>query len=154
VLRLVHFYSAVGGDGTAPEPHLVRMPGAGEGDGAIQMNLSDEALRALWSGLERVMQPGGTGYMSSLEHFATYGKTGTAQNPHGESHGWFAGLAGLPGEPPEIAMVAIVEHGESGSAVAPLATKTANFYLSRKHGIAFDPAPTQMERLLGGRARW
>jgi penicillin-binding protein 2 len=154
VLRMVHFYSAVGGDGTAPEPHLVRREGAGEGDGAIQMTLNAEALRALWSGLERVMQPGGTGFRSSLEHFATYGKTGTAQNPHGEAHGWFAGLAGLPGQPPEIAIVAIVEHGESGSSVAPLATKAVNFYLSRKHGIPFDPAPTNMERLLSGRASW
>jgi penicillin-binding protein 2 len=154
VLRLVHFYSAIGGDGTAPEPHLVRREGAGEGEGQIRMTLNEESLRALWSGLERVMQPGGTGYMSSLEHFATYGKTGTAQNPHGESHGWFAGLAGLPGEPPEIAMVAIVEHGESGSSVAPLATKAANFYLSRKHGIPLDLAPTRMERLLSGRATW
>ncbi len=154
VLRLAHFYSAIGGDGTAPEPHLVAREGAGEGEGAIRMNLQPDHLRALWSGLERVMQPGGTGYMSSLEHFATYGKTGTAQNPHGESHGWFTGLAGLPGQPPEIAVVAIVEHGASGSAVAPLATKTANFYLSRKHGIPVDPAPTQMERLMSGRARW
>jgi hypothetical protein len=38
--------------------------------------------------------------------------------------------------------------------VAPLATKTANFYLSRKHGIPFDLAPTRMERLLSGRASW
>jgi penicillin-binding protein 2 len=154
VLRLVHFFSAIGGDGTAPEPHLVLREGAGEGDGAIRMTLSPEALRALWAGLERVMQPGGTGFMSSLEHFATYGKTGTAQNPHGEAHGWFAGLAGLPDQPPEIAVVAIVEHGESGSSVAPLATKTANFYLSRKHGIPVDPAPTRMERLLSGRVGW
>jgi penicillin-binding protein 2 len=154
VLRMVHFFSAIGGDGTAPAPHLVRRPGAGEGEGAIRMELNESALQALWQGLERVMQPGGTGFMSSLEHFATYGKTGTAQNPHGESHGWFTGLAGLPDQPPEIAVVAIVEHGESGSAVAPLATKAANFYLSRKHGLPFDPAPTRMERLLAGRATW
>jgi penicillin-binding protein 2 len=148
VLRLAHFYSAIAGNGTAPEPHLVRRPGAGEGPGAIRMNLDAQALKALWDGLQQVMLPGGTGYMSSLERWATYGKTGTAQNPHGESHGWFAGFAGPPGQPPEIAVVALVEHAGSGSATAPLATKTMNFYLDRKHGYPFDPAPTLAERML------
>ncbi|CAN5468418.1 penicillin-binding protein 2 [soil metagenome] len=154
VLRLAHFYSAIAGNGSAPEPHLVVRPGAGEGSGAIRMELSEEALRALWEGLALVMAPGGTGYMASLERWATYGKTGTAQNPHGESHGWFAGFAGPRGEPPEIVVVAIVEHGASGSATAPLATKTMNFYLDRKYGLPFDPQPTMFERLQSGRARF
>ncbi len=154
VLRLAHFYSAIAGNGTAPAPHLVRREGAGEGPGAIRMNLSEEALRALWDGLEQVMRPGGTGYMASLERWVTYGKTGTAQNPHGESHGWFAGFAGPPGQPPEVAVVALVEHGESGSRTAPLATKTMSFYLDRKHGYPVDLEPTLIERLQAGRAGW
>ncbi|CAN5644257.1 penicillin-binding protein 2 [soil metagenome] len=154
VLRMTHFYSAIAGNGTAPEPHLVVREGAGDGPGAIQMDLSQEGLKALWDGLRQVMLPGGTGYQSSLERWATYGKTGTAQNPHGESHGWFAGFAGPEGQPPEIAVVVVVEHGESGSATAPLATKAMNFYLDKVHGFPFDPAPTLNERLMSGRASW
>jgi penicillin-binding protein 2 len=154
VLRLTHFYSAIAGNGTAPAPHLVLTEGAGTGPGAIRMDLDDTALRALADGLQQVMLPGGTGYMSSLERWATYGKTGTAQNPHGENHGWFAGYAGPPGQPPEIAVVVLVEHGASGSATAPVATKAMNFYLDRKYGHPFDPAPTLFERLAAGRAAW
>jgi penicillin-binding protein 2 len=154
VLRTAHFYSAIAGNGTAPAPHLVVRPGAGEGPGAIRMELSEDALRAMWDGLEQVMLPGGTGYMSSLERWATYGKTGTAQVPVGESHGWFAGFGGPRGQPPEIVVVALVEHGESGSRTAPLATKAINFYLDRKYGFPFDPTPTLAERLAAGRAAW
>jgi len=154
VLRLAHFYSAIAGNGTAPEPHLVLREGAGEGPGAINMELNEQAIRALADGLRQVMLPGGTGYMSSLERWTTYGKTGTAQNPHGESHGWFAGYAGPENQPPEIAVVVLVEHGGSGSATAPLATKAMNFYLDRKYGHPFDPQPTLAERLATGRASW
>jgi penicillin-binding protein 2 len=152
VMRLAHFYSAIAGNGTAPEPHLVITDEAGQGPGAIQMDLDDAAIRALADGLRQTMLPGGTGYMSSLERWATYGKTGTAQNPHGENHGWFAGYAGPHGEPPEIAVVILVEHGASGSATAPVATKAMNFYLDRKYGHPFDPTPTMFERLAAGRA--
>jgi penicillin-binding protein 2 len=154
VLRLGHFYSAIAGNGNAPAPHLVLREGAGEGPGAIRMDLNERALYALWEGLRQVMLPGGTGYMSSLERWATYAKTGTAQNPHGESHGWFAGFAGPPDQPPEIAVVVLVEHAGSGSATGPLATKAMNFYLDRKYGHPFDPAPTLAERLTAGRAAW
>jgi penicillin-binding protein 2 len=154
VLRLAHFYSAIAGTGTAPAPHLVLREGAGEGPGAIRMDLNERALRALADGLQAVMMPGGTGYMSSLERWTTYGKTGTAQNPHGESHGWFAGYAGPEGQAPEIAVVVLVEHAGSGSSTAPLATKAMNFFLDRKYGHPFDPAPTLAERLMAGRAQW
>lgn len=147
LIRLAHFYSAIAGNGTAPEPHLVLREGAGQGDGQIRMTLNDEQLRALWEGLLAVTERGGTAYLSSLDRWSVYGKTGTAQNPHGENHGVFAGFAGPPGQPPEIAIVAYIEHGLKGSDVAPLASKVANFYLDRKHGLPFDPEPTLGERI-------
>jgi penicillin-binding protein 2 len=154
VLRLAHFYSAISGNGTAPAPHLVVREGAGQGPGTIRMELNEQALRALADGLRQTMLPGGTGYMASLERWSTYGKTGTAQNPHGESHGWFAGYAGPEGQPPEIAVVVLVEHGTSGSATAPIATKAMSYFLDRKHGYEPDFAPTMAERLAAGRARF
>ena len=74
------------------------------------------------------------------------GKTGTGE--HGLSqaglaapHAWFAGMAGPFGGPPEIVVVVIVEYGQSGSRVAsPIMSKTADFYLRKKHGIPFDTA--------------
>jgi cell division protein FtsI/penicillin-binding protein 2 len=44
------------------------------------------------------------------------GKTGTAQNPHGNEHSWFVGFA--PVENPEIVAAVIVEQAGHGSTVA------------------------------------
>jgi cell division protein FtsI/penicillin-binding protein 2 len=50
------------------------------------------------------------------------GKTGTAQNPHGEDHALFAGFA--PAEAPRIAFVVVVEHGgHGGETAAPVAAR-------------------------------
>jgi cell division protein FtsI/penicillin-binding protein 2 len=47
-----------------------------------------------------------------------YGKTGTAQNPHGQDHAWFAGYAGYKGEKPSVAICVFVENGGHGGVVA------------------------------------
>ena len=151
VLKMAQFYSALAGNGTGSQPFLVRRDGAGRGPGAIHVGLSADDLQALRAGLAKVTEPGGTAYRSSLERWKLYGKTGTAQNPHGEDHGWFAGFAGPPGQPPEIVVVALVEHGRHGSDVAPIAARAAAFYLNRTHGLPFDPAPTLGDRLAATR---
>jgi penicillin-binding protein 2 len=43
------------------------------------------------------------------------GKTGTAQNPQGKDHAWFAAFAGRTGEPASLVVVVFVEHGGRGS---------------------------------------
>jgi penicillin-binding protein 2 len=154
LLRIAHFYSAVAGNGTAPAPHLVVTDDAAERPGAIDLGLSEEGLETLWRGLAQVIQPGGTGWLSALEHWQLYGKTGTAQNPQGEDHGLFAGFSGAPGGPPEIVAVAIVEHGLHGADVSPLVAKAINYYLSKKHGIPIDNEPTLIERYESGHTLW
>src|SRR5690606_24736497 len=46
MLRMAHFYSAIAGNGTAPEPYLVYTPDAGQGEGAIDLGLTEEGLKA------------------------------------------------------------------------------------------------------------
>jgi penicillin-binding protein 2 len=154
VLRMAHFYSALAGNGSAPEPYLVARPNAGEGPAAIKIGLSEEGLRALWAGLARVTgywgpNDYGTAVQSGLERWQLYGKTGTAQNPHGEDHGWFAGFAGPPGARPQIAIAVIVEHGLHGSDVAPIAAKAADFYLRRKYNLPLDPVVSRYKSKSG-----
>lgn len=152
VLRMAHFYSAIAGDGTAPPPHLV--PGQGDVDGAIDLEMTPEQLEQIWEGLVKVVQPGGTAVLSSLALWQIYGKTGTAQNPPNPDHGWFVGFSGKPGGTPEIVVAAIIEHGLHGSDVSPMAAKVINHYLSRKHGMPVDPQPTIIERWESGRLEW
>src|SRR5690606_19709260 len=102
-----------------------------------ELRLKPETLRAVRVGMARVMERGGTAYMSSLQRWKMYGKTGTGQNSQDPTrpHAWFTGFAGPPDGEPEIAVAVIVEFGESGSAVAaPLGAKLIDYYLNRKHG--------------------
>ncbi len=62
----------------------------------------------------------GTGKAARQDSFSVAGKTGTAQNPHGEDHAWFVCFA--PVENPEIAVAIILENaGHGGSEAAPIA---------------------------------
>lgn len=57
------------------------------------------------------------------------GKTGTAQNPHGEDHALFVAFA--PYDDPKIACTVVVEHGKHGStAAASIAFKLIRHYLN------------------------
>ncbi len=70
---------------------------------------------------------GGTGWAAGIWGISVAGKTGTAQNPHGEPHAWFVGFA--PYEQPEIAICVLIENGGSGGgAAAPLAGKYLRRY--------------------------
>jgi len=155
VLRMAYFYSAIAGNGSAPEPHLAANPDdAGKRGPGIDLDMTPEQLEILWEGLRLVTEKEGTALQSSLARYKLYGKTGTAQNPHGGDHGWFVGFAGRPGGSPDISVAVIVEHGLHGDAAAPLAAKVANQYLDRKYGHPFDPEPTLGERWRKNNGWW
>jgi peptidoglycan glycosyltransferase len=60
------------------------------------------------------------------------GKTGSAQNPTGDSHAWFIGFAPL--ERPQIAISVVVENGGyGGSTAAPIARHALE--LAARHGL-------------------
>jgi penicillin-binding protein 2 len=68
------------------------------------------------------------------------GKTGTAQNPHGKEHAWFAGWA--PYENPQIAVCALVENAGHGSTyAAPICFEIAKQYLFPPPPDTVKPAP-------------
>lgn len=148
-LKMAQFYLAIARDGSAPPPRLRRTEDPPTGGWSL--DLSREALETMREGLRAVVRPGGTAYLSSLEHWDLMGKTGTVQNPPNPDHAWFAGIAGPRGGEPEVVVVVIVEFGRSGSGTAaPLVAKTADFYLRRKHGIPLDTIQTLGEHYRTG----
>ena len=61
----------------------------------------------------------GTGKAAKVLGGEVHGKTGTAQNPHGENHSWFAGYLVKDGIP-ILSLAILVEHGGKGSVEAAL----------------------------------
>ncbi|MBW6457574.1 MAG: penicillin-binding protein 2 [FCB group bacterium] len=80
-------------------------------------SISDATWKEVRSGMRNAVQSSwGTGRTANVPGLDMYGKTGTAQNPHGESHGWFLGYSALKDFP--YAVVVFIEHGSSGSEIA------------------------------------
>jgi penicillin-binding protein 2 len=79
----------------------------------------------------------GTGTRARLAAIEVAGKTGTAQNSHGEDHAWFVCFA--PASAPEVAFVVILENaGHGGSQAAPVAARWLAAYFAlqaRREGV-------------------
>jgi penicillin-binding protein 2 len=137
IIKLAHIYAALTApDGKVPAPRLARIEGA-EPD-TMEFRTSARDRWYLEAGMRRVTAPGGTAGLSRVADWDFIGKTGTAQNPHGLSHGWFVGTgAREPGAPAEIAVTMFAEHAESGAMASGYVGEAINFYLSRKYGRPF-----------------
>ena len=96
--------------------------------GGEPIGLTPEQKDLLWSGMERVVGPNGTGRLVQIDDFKIAGKTGTADfRAHGKevNLAWFIGFA--PVENPQIAVAVMVEGTEEsqtyqgGSTAGPVA---------------------------------
>jgi penicillin-binding protein 2 len=91
-----------------------------------------------------VENPRGTAHWSRVEGIQICGKTGTAENPHGQDHSIFIAFA--PKDNPKIAIAVFVENGYWGSRWAgPIATLMIEKYL--KGEIS---RPKEEERMFNG----
>jgi penicillin-binding protein 2 len=82
----------------------------------------------------------GTGKEAAVEGVAVAGKTGTAQNPHGEDHAWFMCFA--PAEDPQVALAIIVENaGHGSSEAAPVAGNWLRAFFAQEDSLPDLPAP-------------
>ena len=122
-IQAVRYTSALA-TGQLPTPHVIKDTQGG----TTSLPISKEVIKTVRSiMIDVVNSPGGTGRRARLPDIVVAGKTGTAQNPHGEDHAWFVAYA--PAENPRIAIAVIVENGGSGGAVAaPIAQKTLEAY--------------------------
>lgn len=104
--------------------------------------IADRNLNLIRSALRDVAAPGGTAAWV-FEGFpvAIAGKTGTAENPHGDDHGWFVAYA--PFDNPTVVVAVIVEQGGFGAdSATPIARKIleAAFGVPPKRDAADDLA--------------
>jgi penicillin-binding protein 2 len=123
LLSQVRFYAALAGDGTVPIPHILQSKPPGE---TRNLGLTTEQLVGLRAAMEGVVSRG-TAAASGGRDLRVAGKTGTAQNPHGDDHGWFIGFA--PADNPTVVVGSIMEFAKHGSSVAPFVVRAIRRYL-------------------------
>jgi len=138
-LQLAQFYCGLANRGKVMKPHLLREIIKTNGETemtepalSFRLPFSKEVLQTLHRALELVVHgKDGTARAIARREYRTAGKTGTAQNPHGDEHSWFAGYA--PAAEPRIVVVVLAENAGHGSEVAaPLAGRIIHYYLSRQ----------------------
>ncbi len=129
-LQLATAYTLFANRGEIATPHLIK----NDKSEKKHLVLSERAMETIQTGLRGVVSTG-TGLLARLETIDVCGKTGTAENPHGEDHSIFVGYA--PPDNPEILVCVIVENaGHGGSVAAPIAGKIIKTFFAKKR-VAF-----------------
>lgn len=109
-IQLARIYAAIANGGKLVTPRLLK--GA---ETSVSLQLPEGPLAIVKEGIEEVVLRG-TGRRAGLYGVSVAGKTGTAENPHGDDHAWFVGYA--PVENPRYVAVALIEAGLHGSSAA------------------------------------
>jgi penicillin-binding protein 2 len=138
-IGLATFAAAIANGGNLYQPYVVAsqverwdgtqsVRGPGRPRPRASLGLSAATVNTLRLAMEgAVSGPRATGRLASVPGIRVAGKTGTAQNPHGQDHALFVGFA--PVEAPEVAFAVVVENaGHGGSMAAPVAAAVLRSY--------------------------
>lgn len=127
-LQMARYAAAIANHGTLWQPHAVAGIRNKQSNRLDQLTstsralgIDSNAINLVREGMRQcVMEPGGTASLARIPGISVAGKTGTAQNPHGEDHAWFVGYA--PSDTPRVAIAVLVENaGFGGTIAAPIA---------------------------------
>lgn len=139
-LQLAVKTSAIVNQGHFFKPRLVREVRGEDTSYTIEPERNDTGLdSSSFEGILPAMQDvidNGTAWRARIPDIEWGGKTGTSQNPHGENHSMFIGVA--PIDDPEIVIATVVENaGYGGAWAAPITSlmveKFINKEISRHH---------------------
>lgn len=122
LINMMKFYQGLAGNGETVTPFIVT-PSSNR---RRPLGLTPKELDGLRHSLIAVVERG-TAAANRRADLAVAGKTGTAQNPHGDDHGWFIGFA--PADKPELIVGAIMEFAKHGTTAAPYVVQTLRRYI-------------------------
>ncbi len=130
-LQIANLAAIVANRGYYVVPHLVKEIEGGEIDSIYRTKkittIDPKHFAPIVEGMDLVMRAG-TGWYSRIDSVAVCGKTGTAENPHGEDHSLFMAFA--PKDDPKIAICVVVENSGFGATWAtPIASLMIEKYL-------------------------
>lgn len=124
-LQIARMVSVVANRGTLYQPRVLLVMHDKDGkarrsEPVLQgrVRLKPSTFDILHEGMRSAVERG-TGRAAAIKGVAIAGKTGSAENPRGKPHAWFAGFA--PTQAATVVVVAFVEHGfRGGIAAAPI----------------------------------
>ena len=128
-IQLANMTAAIANRGYWITPHMV----TAINDSSLtferhETSIDHKHFKAVIQGMADVFLTG-TSRSSAIDHLSMAGKTGTAENPHGQDHSIFIGF--VPIENPVIAVAVIVENGYWGSRwAAPIGSLLMEAYVT------------------------
>jgi penicillin-binding protein 2 len=132
-LQMANLAAIIANRGYYIDPHLVKAV-YGDRDSVVNMDkhfvgIDKPYFEPIVDAMNWVVEkPGGTARRARIDSITVCGKTGTAENPHGEDHSVFIAFA--PMEAPQIAIVVYVENaGFGGTWAAPIASLMIEKYI-------------------------
>jgi len=137
-LQLAKYVALIANNGKSFQPHIVK----GYLDDKtrqiipykfpeITTGIKQEVFDIVKEGMFLVVNGSGTATHIKMTDIDISGKTGTAQNPHGQDHALFVCFA--PAEDPKIAIAVVVENvGFGGTHAAPIAKAMIEAYLKKE----------------------
>jgi len=139
-LQMALVAAAIANDGIIMRPHLLKEVRSPEGKiikkatSVWKTASSLTVARKIKNGMKAVVEKG-TGRSAALPGIEVAGKTGSAQNPHGNTHSWFIGFT--PAGAPKIALAVIAGNAGGGAAVAapivPIVKEIFREYFNNGH---------------------
>lgn len=135
-LQIAQMTSSIANNGYRVSPHIVHS--IEKSDGEIEIKeinkekiswVKDEYLNVVKRGMQRVVEEGSGKFYVKNNIVSIAGKTGTAQNPHGYSHGWFTSFS--PVDNPKIVITVFLENaGFASTSAAPIASLLHEKYIT------------------------
>ncbi|HOZ29932.1 MAG TPA: penicillin-binding protein 2 [Bacteroidales bacterium] len=135
-LQLAHFCSIIANRGYYYNPHLLKKisgePITGKNTQKTFTPFDKKYFEVIVEGMDDVVnEEYGTGFYAKIPDIRVCGKTGTAQNPHGECHSVFIAFA--PKDDPQIAIAVLIENaGYGGVWAAPISRLMIEKYIKRE----------------------
>tara|TARA_B100001142_G_C14306693_1_gene645048 strand:+ start:24 stop:1601 length:1578 start_codon:yes stop_codon:yes gene_type:complete len=134
-IQMANMCAAISNRGHYYTPHIVRkIDGKAISDSTYTVpkytSIDEKHFKTIINGMEKVFTgKNGTARTARVKNIEICGKTGTAENPHGEDHSIFIAFA--PKDKPQIALAVYVENGGWGSTwAAPIASLIIEQYLT------------------------